>query len=109
MTYIAPGSTELRNAVAKNISANGLSFETRDASLKESCVVELKLDIEGAPNAVHAKGTVVWRRKLSLEDAAPYDVGIEVVEIEEDNKNTFLKFLCDQIYNLREESKNAAN
>ena len=49
---------------------------------------------------------MVWIKQLSLEDDAPYDIGIELTEIEEDNKNTFLKFLCDLIYNLSKESEN---
>jgi len=55
---------------------------------------------------VHAKGKVIWIKQLSLEDDAARDVGIELIEIEEDNKNTFLKFLCDLIYNLPKESEN---
>ena len=49
------------------------------------------------------------KKKLSLEDNSPFDVGTELVDIEEDNKNTFLKFLCDLIYNLPEERKDAKN
>jgi hypothetical protein len=73
--------------------------------LNESSVAELKLDLPGTQNPVHAKGIVVWKKKISLEDRSPYDVGIEFSEIEEDNKNTFLKFFCDHIYNIKEQKR----
>lgn len=104
LTYVIPQTGNTYDAVTKDISADGLRFETKEKDLKESCQIELKLAIYGANNPIHAKGKVVWKRQVSLEDNAPYDVGIEFIEIEEDNKNTFLKFLCDLIYNLPKES-----
>ncbi|MBI5124568.1 MAG: PilZ domain-containing protein [Candidatus Omnitrophica bacterium] len=104
VTYTIQETGNIYKSVTKDISADGLRIETRAKDLKESCPVELKLEIYGANNPVHAKGKVVWRKKLSLEDGAPYDVGIEFSEIEEDNKNTFLKFLCDLIYSLPREN-----
>ena len=98
--YTFPENDKIHSAVTKDISAEGLRFETQDAQLSESALVELKLDLPGTPNPVHAKGKVAWKRRLSLEDSAPSDVGIEIISIEEDNKNTFLKFLCDLIYSL---------
>jgi len=107
LSYILPESGNVQTTSTKNISADGLRFETYDRSLKEASVVELRLSIPQAANPVHAKGRVVWKKKMSLADAAPFDCGIEFVEIEEDNKNTFLKFLCDLIYDIKKESKNA--
>lgn len=93
-------------SVTKDLSAEGLRLESKTKDLKEGSILELKLEIYGANNPVHAKGKVVWKKRLSLEDNAPYDIGIELTGIEEDNKNTFLKFLCDLIYNLPKESEN---
>lgn len=107
MTYATLGSLKVYNAAGKNISADGLRFETRDRILKESSMIELKLNLLDAANPVHAKGKVIWKKKLSLEDAAPFDVGVEFTEIEEDNKNTFLKYLCDLMYNLPKEKSHA--
>jgi hypothetical protein len=104
LTYIVPDSGNTCNSVTKDISADGLRFETTEKSLKEGSVIEFKLALPGANNPIHAKGRIVWKRRLSLEDNAPYDLGVEFVEIEEDNKNTFLKFLCDLIYNLPKET-----
>ena len=102
VSYTFPENDKIYSAVTKDISADGLRFETQDAHLSESAVLELKLDLPGTPNPVHTKGKVAWKRRLSLEDSAPSDVGIELISIEEDNKNTFLKFLCDIIYSLPE-------
>ena len=106
ISYTVPESGKVRDTATKNISANGLRLETHDNSLEPEGIIELKLTVPGAVNPVHARGRVIWKRKLSLEDRAPFDVGIEIAGIEEDNKNTFLKFMCDLIYNLPEDDKN---
>jgi c-di-GMP-binding flagellar brake protein YcgR len=103
VTYTVPETGSTYNAITKDISADGLRLESEARDLTISHIVELKLQFAGAHNPVHAKGKIVWKKKISLEDSAPYDVGVEFVEIEEDNKNTFLKFLCDLIYNLQKE------
>jgi len=101
ISYTIPETGKTCATVTKDISADGLRFETHDNDLKESGVIELRMEIPGAPNPVHAKGKIIWKKKLSLEDSAPFTIGIEFYEIEEDNKNTFLKFLCDLIYNMQ--------
>ena len=106
VTYTVPNTGIVHSSVTKDISADGLRLETKAGDIEEGSALELKLELNGANNPIHAKGKVVWIKQLSLEDDAPWDVGIELTEIEEDNKNTFLKFLCDLIYNLPKESKN---
>ena len=106
LTYTIAAAGNTHSSITKDISADGLRFETTLKDLKESAILELRLGITNANNPVHAKGKVIWKMQTSLEDDAPYDVGIEFTEIEEDNKNTFLKFLCDLIYNLPKETVN---
>jgi c-di-GMP-binding flagellar brake protein YcgR len=106
VTYTTPDTGIVHNSMTKDMSADGIRLETKARDIKEGSVLELKLELSGGNNPVHAKGKVVWMKQLSLEDGAPYDMGVEITEIEEDNKNTFLKFLCDLIYNLPKESKN---
>lgn len=105
ITYTIPGKDKVFAAVTKDLSADGLRFQTLDPNLQESSTIEIKLKLPDTVNPVHAQGKVIWKRKLSLEDAAPFDVGIDLTTIEEDNKNTFLKFLCDTIYNLSKGGK----
>lgn len=106
VTYMVLSTGIVHNSVTKDMSADGLRLETKARDIEEGSALELKLELCGANNPVHAKGKVVWVKQLSLEDDAPCDIGIELTEIEEDNKNTFLKFLCDLIYNLPKESEN---
>ncbi len=109
ITYTVSGNNKVHNVTSKDISADGLRFQTHEKKLKEGDVLEMKLDIPEIANPVHAKGKIMWEKKLSLEDNAPFDVGAELIDIEEDNKNTFLKFLCDMIYNLPKETRDAKN
>ncbi|MFA5094978.1 MAG: PilZ domain-containing protein, partial [Candidatus Omnitrophota bacterium] len=88
MTYTITDTGNACHTITKDISAEGLRFETKNKAVKVGQVLELKLGICGAANPVHAKGLIVWKKKISLEDASPYDVGVELTEIEEDNKNT---------------------
>lgn len=106
ITYAGAQNGKIHTAVTKDISADGIRFETHDKNLKELNIVEMKLDLPGAANPVHARTKIMWKKKVSLADDAAYDVGAEISEIEEDNKNTFLKFLCDLIYKLPEERNN---
>jgi c-di-GMP-binding flagellar brake protein YcgR len=100
VTYTIPELHKVYTSVAKNISADGMRFEAHDKALKELSVIELKLEIPNISSPIHIKARVMWKSKLSLEDGSPFDIGVEFTEIEEDNKNTFLKFLCDLIYDL---------
>ena len=92
-------ASQMRRRVAtKDLSCDGLRFIS-ELKIGEGAVLDLNLTIPGANNPVHIKGKAVWSRKISSEDAAPVEVGVEFIQIEEDNKNTFLKYLCDLIYN----------
>ncbi|NQT07099.1 MAG: PilZ domain-containing protein [Candidatus Omnitrophica bacterium] len=97
MAYIVDGENLVYKSTTKNISSLGISFESIK-KLPEGADLELKLEIPKAPNPVHAIGKLVWVRKQTLEDSAPFDIGLEFQRIEEDNKNTFLKFMCDLAY-----------
>jgi c-di-GMP-binding flagellar brake protein YcgR len=85
------------HATTRNISATGTMAETTE-KLAVGSTVKLEISIPGAANPVHGNGTVVWSTPIS--GAGKYYNGIEFVGIEEDNKNTFLKFLCDAIYRV---------
>jgi len=41
---------------------------------------------------------VVWSIESGSSKSHSYSSGIDFEKIEEDNKNTFLKFLCDLMY-----------
>lgn len=81
--------------VTRNISATGTMVELKE-QLPVGAEVKIDLNTPGSPNPVHCRGRVIWSTPIS--EAGKYSCGIEFINIEEDNKNTFLKFLCDTIY-----------
>jgi len=88
----------LEKGITKNISPVGLRFET-GKKLEANKKMEIVLSLPSRVNPITFKIRVVWQNKKSLEDKAPYDVGVEIVSIEEHDKNVFLKYLCDLFYN----------
>jgi len=97
IAYVLEGDNVVYKGDTKNISSLGIRFESQK-KLKEGSQLELKITLPKAPNPVHAEGKLVWVRKQTIADSSPYEVGMEFLKIEEDNKNTFLKFLCDLAY-----------
>ena len=97
LTYVLPDEGRVHKAVSKDLSALGIRFVSQQ-QLEPGINMEIKLNVPNLKNPIHVTGKVVWHKKQSMEDNAPYDVGVEFVKIEEDNKNTFLKYLCDLIY-----------
>lgn len=79
--------------VVKNLSALGMRFEL-EVSLNDGSGLDITLYLPDAKNPVHILGSSVWHK----ENKNVFDVGCEFSRIEEDNKNTFLKFFCDLIY-----------
>ena len=85
-------------ALTKNISPIGFMVELpHELEQTEDINVVCTIPSEEAP--VKIKGKIVWQTKTSLEDNAPYHIGVEIVEVEDKSKNALLKFLCDLLYN----------
>ena len=82
-------------ARAWNISASGMMIET-DAKLAVGTEPDIDMNPPGSLNPIHCKGKIVWGSARNIGNGRNY--GVEFISIEEDNKNTFLKFLCDLIY-----------
>ncbi len=91
----AEGADEV---VTKNVSPVGLRFEI-GKKLKETAKLDLSLHLPISDKPIRLVGKIIWQEKTSLEDNAPYDVGVEITEVEDRQKNTFLKYLCDLLYN----------
>ena len=98
LKYIAKGNSAQKEVTTKDLSCEGLRF-TNNEGLEEGVLLELNLDIPDTSNPVHVNGKVAWAKRASTEDGSLFDIGVEFIKIEEDNKNTFLKYLCDLIYN----------
>lgn len=97
LKYIIEGETQIKHVTTKDLSCEGLRFIS-DVDIGEGRILELNLSIPKATNPIHIKGKAAWTKKLSTEDDSQHEVGVEFMKIEEDNKNTFLRYLCDLIY-----------
>lgn len=82
-------------SITRNISATGMMIEI-GKQLPVGAEVKIDLNTPDSPNPVHCIGKVIWSSPAS--EGGKYNSGIAFTNIEEDNKNTFLKFLCDTIY-----------
>lgn len=87
----------VEEVVTKNISPVGLRFEVAD-ELDASRDLDLALFLTSDSDPIRLVCRLIWQAKTSLEDNAPFDVGIEIIAVEDSNKNVFLKYLCDLLY-----------
>lgn len=94
---IVKAGDRIDEVVTKNISPVGLRFEI-SKELKAPEGLDLSLYLPSDDKPIKLKAKVIWQAKTSLEDNAPYDVGVEITEIDDKNKNYFLKYLCDLLY-----------
>jgi len=96
--YIVQKEPKIENmGTAKDVSASGMQLLTAE-NLLPGVKLDLKVFLPEALNPVHLKGVVVWTEKIEPRKDLSYSSGINFDKIEEDNKNTFLKFLCDLMY-----------
>lgn len=90
-------------AITKDISPLGLRYETKEKNVDINDEVELTIELPDALSPIHAKARVVWKRRLPTEEGSPFDIGCRFIKIEEDNKNTFLKYFCDLRYRTKDQ------
>ncbi len=96
--YVIRKDPKLENtAITKDISAGGLELLTKEKLLPGSKIA-LTIDIPEALNPVHLNGTIVWSKEAGGDKKSAYSTGVEFGKIEEDNKSTFLRFLCNLMY-----------
>lgn len=97
-TYILQRDPKVeRTGVTRDMSAGGIQLLTEE-SLNVGDKLELKCFIPEALNPAHLNGIILWSKIVSTGKKPSYSAGIEFKDIEEDNKNTFLKFLCELMY-----------
>lgn len=93
-----------KTGITKDVSAGGIQLLSED-KISVGNKLELKIFIPEALNPVHLNGIAVWSQEANIERGRRFCAGIELGKIEEDNKNTFLKFLCDLMYRRIGEKK----
>ncbi len=87
-------------AVTRDISPVGLRF-CIEKELDLSKGLSMKLFIPLLEDSIDVSARIVWQKKISLEDAAPFDVGVEITHIQEIYKNVFLEYLCGLLYDSK--------
>ena len=93
-----------KTGVTKDVTVGGIQLLTNE-QLEIGSKLELKMFLPTALNPVHLAGIVLWSKETASNTGHSYNTGIEFGDIEEDNKSTFLKFLCDLMYQKAEELK----
>ncbi|MEI8176376.1 MAG: PilZ domain-containing protein [Candidatus Omnitrophota bacterium] len=96
--YTIENSDKIYVETTQDLSAFGFKLLSDNQHLTQGNRVALTLNLPKAQNPVHAIGRVAWLTKNAEPTTPTMDVGIEIAEIEEDNKNTFLRYLCDLLY-----------
>ena len=86
-----------RTGMTKDVSSGGIQLLTEEKLIIGSRL-QLKLFIPEALNPVHLNGVVLWSKEKTSGKKVSHGAGIEFGKIEEDNKNTFLRFLCNLMY-----------
>jgi len=98
-----------KTGITGDVSAGGIQLLTEER-LEVGDKLELKFFIPEALNPAHLNGIVLWSKEVSSGKKPTYSAGIEFRDIEEDNKNTFLKFLCDLMYRkIGKQQRRASN
>ena len=98
VNYTAQKDSKIeKTGITKDVSAGGMQLLTEE-KLETGSKVELKVFIPQALNPAHLKGIVLWSKEIPEGKNLSYGAGIEFADIEEDNKNTFLRFLCALMY-----------
>jgi len=86
-----------KTGMTKDISAGGMQFLTEE-KIDVGSRLDLKMFIPEALNPAHMNGIALWSKEARSNERLSYCAGIEFGKIEEDNKTTFLRFLCDMLY-----------
>ena len=89
------GVIERVKARTSDVSASGMMIELGQ-QIPIGSQVKIDIEPQGSSNPIHCIGKVV--RFMPTDKDGKYVCGVEFLTIEEDNKNSFLKFLCDVIY-----------
>ncbi|MDP2920877.1 MAG: PilZ domain-containing protein [Candidatus Omnitrophota bacterium] len=102
VAYIVQKDPKLeKTGVTKDVSAQGMQLLAGE-KLAPGEKLDLKIFIPDALNPAHIKGIVLWSKALEPGKSYTFSAGVDFKKIEEDNKNTFLKFLCDLVYQKTE-------
>ena len=86
--YTAVKGTDLKKSFTENVCPGGICFLV-DEKVRKRTILFLKIYLPVLKYAIEAKGRVVWVREsafLSVKKRKHYDLGVELIEIEESDR-----------------------
>ncbi|MDP2921184.1 MAG: PilZ domain-containing protein [Candidatus Omnitrophota bacterium] len=81
---------------AKNISAEGLCFES-DEFLKTGLYVQLEVDLKDSNPPVSMTAEIMWSGKAHPGSGRKYANGVKIINMPIGDEARFLKYYCDRI------------
>ena len=92
-------ATEQELSLTKNISQGGICLIAYD-EIKEQDILDLKLYLPEDNTPLRATGRVVWVKEFtigSINEGRRFDVGIEFIDIKEEDANRVNKYVFSHI------------
>jgi c-di-GMP-binding flagellar brake protein YcgR len=98
INYSIHGQTSIqRKSITKNISPGGARFEVEE-QLPKGAILDIDIKIPTREEPITLKARNVWSKKESKLGKDVYDSGFEFIEIPEKDKQIFLQYLCNMMY-----------
>jgi Tfp pilus assembly protein PilZ len=98
--YFPLGKNNLKkSSFTENVSPVGICFLT-DEKIEVDTILSLRIHLPNSKDALEAKGKVIWTNVsafLSVEKASHYDVGVEIIEIDETDRVKIEKYIAMHI------------
>ena len=104
------GQEEKVPAVAKNISVQGVCFNSTKA-FKSKTPLKLQVFIPGGTEPIYLQGEVVWCQEVKPAKAgkpSTFDTGVRLLNIEQSNEGKFFMYVLDKVvesYSKKQEEK----
>lgn len=83
----------------ENIGTKGIYLNVAK-ELNENSILFLKMNLPHSHTPIQFKGRVVWVKQINKRlrpERAGYELGIEFIEISEDDHNKVIKFVLDSL------------
>lgn len=95
--YFPIGKDNLKkSSFTENVSPVGICF-LADENIAIDTPLGLKIHLPNSIEALEAKGKVIWTNAsafLSVEKANHYDVGVEIVEMDDTDRSKIKKYIA---------------
>ncbi len=88
-----------------NLSASGIAFDA-DEKIPENSFLEIKIMLTSCLAVIVAYGQVIYCKKNPSDSESPYQIGVDYVEMKEDDRELLIKHVVKkQMQHIRETKK----